>query len=492
MACIDLPFLPLQLLLRRHPDWRTQPVAVVDCDKPQGKILWVNDRARSLRILPGMRYAAALSLAGKLRASVVPREEIDRQVGALVKRLQRFTPHVEPDNEQPGVFWLDASGLERLHDSLRDWAGLIRDDLEGAGFRVTVVVGFTRFGTCALARGKRGLLVLRDADDERAAARRIPLDRLHLEPAVRDTLARLGVATVGGFIDLPAEGIGKRFGADALRLHRLAADELRVPLQPRHDEPPAIQRRALDHPETDVRRLMVVIEQLLHPLVAAVSKKGHALTEVQLGLCFERMGDHIEKVRPAAPTLSAGQLLQLIRLRLQAVRKLPDGVVEVVLAAAETRATPRQRQLFAQRPKRDLDAANRALARVRAQLGEAAVVRAALRQGHLPEGRFEWQPLETLQAARPRDTDAGRLVRRIHVRPVPLPQRPRHEPDGWMLRGLQQGPVMRVLGPYVVSGGWWNRAVHREYHFAETKRGELLWVYYDRHRRRWYLQGRVE
>ena len=40
--------------------------------------------------------------------------------------------------------------------------------------------------------------------------------------------------------------------------------------------------------------------------------------------------------------------------------------------------------------------------------------------------------------------------------------------------------------------GWWNRPVHREYHFAETQKGELLWVYYDRSRRRWFLQGRVE
>ena len=61
-----------------------------------------------------------------------------------------------------------------------------------------------------------------------------------------------------------------------------------------------------------------------------------------------------------------------------------------------------------------------------------------------------------------------------------------------MLRGLEQGPVSQVHGPYVVSGGWWTRHVHREYHFAETRGGELLWVYYDRVRRRWFLQGRVE
>jgi protein ImuB len=88
--------------------------------------------------------------------------------------------------------------------------------------------------------------------------------------------------------------------------------------------------------------------------------------------------------------------------------------------------------------------------------------------------------------------DEPRLVRRIHTHPLPLPPRERHEPDGWMLRGLEEGPVARVLGPYVVSGGWWNRPVHRDYHFAETRRGDLLWVYYDRMRRRWFLQGRVE
>ena len=111
MACVDLPALPLQLLLRKYPDWRTRPAAVVDSDKPQGRLLWVNDKARSSRILPGMRYAAALSLNGDLRAAVVPANEIERAVGAIGKRMERFTPGVEPATDEPGVFWLDASGL---------------------------------------------------------------------------------------------------------------------------------------------------------------------------------------------------------------------------------------------------------------------------------------------------------------------------------------------------------------------------------------------
>ena len=32
LACLDVPALPLQLLLRQHPDWAAHPTAVVDRD----------------------------------------------------------------------------------------------------------------------------------------------------------------------------------------------------------------------------------------------------------------------------------------------------------------------------------------------------------------------------------------------------------------------------------------------------------------------------
>ena len=46
LACVNVPALPLQLLLQRHPEWRGAPVAVVAEDKAQGRILWVNAHAR--------------------------------------------------------------------------------------------------------------------------------------------------------------------------------------------------------------------------------------------------------------------------------------------------------------------------------------------------------------------------------------------------------------------------------------------------------------
>src|SRR6185436_12647206 len=112
LACVDLPAFPLQLLLRRHPDWVGYPAAVVAEDKPQGLVLWVNEAARDLGVLPGLRYAAAFSLASALRAGEVSPDESQKALSDLTQRLLRFTPEVEPSAQEDGVFWLNGSGLQ--------------------------------------------------------------------------------------------------------------------------------------------------------------------------------------------------------------------------------------------------------------------------------------------------------------------------------------------------------------------------------------------
>jgi protein ImuB len=58
--------------------------------------------------------------------------------------------------------------------------------------------------------------------------------------------------------------------------------------------------------------------------------------------------------------------------------------------------------------------------------------------------------------------------------------------------GPKHGTIDKLTGPYVFAGGWWNKEIQREYYYAETRSGDLLWLYYDRVRRRWFWQGTVE
>jgi protein ImuB len=500
LACVDLPAFPLQLLLRRHPRWASYPAAVVAEDKPQGLILWVNERARQQGVLPGLRYAAALSLATGLRAGEVKSTEIQKAVRELTHRLMRLTPEVEPASEEPGVFWLNGMGLKFFYPSPNQWARALHADIAAHKFQVSVVAGFTRFGTYAVAKVKKGMTVFNDPAQERQAAQEVPLHRLDLDPDFRDTLFKLGIKTVGGLLTLPPVGLRERFGPKAYRLHRMAAGDLWTPLHPYRPEEPVKQHRILDDPENDTTRLLFLIKQLLHPMLAALAARVQTLAGLWLFFLVDGSGWLKEQIRPAVPTLDSNQILDLVRLRLESMQ-FSAGITEIALEAEASVATTEQLRLFSEGPKRDLDAANRALARLRAEFGDDAVVQAKLKDGHLPEARFAWEPLNRVKIPQDDLNDLNDvngpvpkpLVRRIMTKPVPLPGAPRrtHE-DGWLILGHKYGSVDKLSGPYVFSGGWWNKEIQRDYYFAETRRGTIAWVYYDRVRRRWFLQGWIE
>jgi protein ImuB len=491
LACVNLNTFPLQLLLLRHPEWAAYPAAVVAEDKPQGMILWVNRKARRAGVLPGFRYAAASSLAPDLCAGVVPSSEVEKELTALTRRFMRFTPQVEASQEEPGVFWLSGIGLGLLYPSLNQWARAVHQEIHDRGFRGSVVAGFTRFGAYAVARAREGMVVFAEPQQERAAAREVSLDCLDLEPDLRDTLAKLGIKTVGAFLSLPAGGLYERFGPKAYRLHRMASDDLWDPLKPCVPEEPVRQKLLLDDPETDSTRLLFLIKSLLHPMLASLAARSEALAGLLLRFLIYKSAWREEHIRPAVPTLDAVQLLDLVRLRLESV-KLSNGVTEIELIAEALPATREQLCFFTGEPARDLDAANRALARLRAEFGDSSVVQAKLTDGHLPEARFAWAPLDRVEFPKPQPQKPRNLVRRIMAKPISLPSSPRTRDDGWLLLGPSYGAVEKLSGPFVLSGGWWNREIHREYYFAETRRDDLLWVYYDRVRRKWFLQGWIE
>ena len=518
VACVDLPSLPLQLVWRSSPSWRSLPVVVVAEDRPGAEVLWACERARALRVLPGQRYAHALSLCAGLRAQVVAPEAIAAAVEELARILSRVAPRIEPAGDprraptrrpqagahapqEAGTFWLDGAGMGRLHESGQAWAQAIALAVQAAGFTASVVVGTSRFATYAVARAASAaarpqVIVFASEAQERRAARAVPLVRLEVAPALREALARLGVLTLGQLEQLPAAGLLERYGEEGHRLVQLARGERWDPLVPA--PPPGVieQRVLLDDEELALEALVFIVKGALDRLLGQLAARARALTALHLELrmrhSVHELETRVDCLRPAAPTLDSRGLLRLVHLRLEGAPPAA-GVVEVRLWASDTPATREQLSLFLHKPARDLRVAEEALARLRAELGEDAVVTAGLREGHLPEARFGWQRLGKLGEACPRPRQEPRLVRRIFARPRALPpQSSSVRDDGWMLSGLEHGSVVRIVGPFVLSGAWWAGEVHREYHFADTRRGDCLWVYYDAQRRRWYWQGAVE
>lgn len=492
LACVSLPWFPLQILLHRQPSWRSAPVAVVSRDEPSGELLWVNEPAWRARVRPGLRYSAALSICRELRAAEVSEQEIEEKIIELCEPMKRLSPAVEASRSEPGVFWLDASGLRYLYPQLEDWAAALRQALTDCGFDSNVAVGFHRFATYALACTPRaaGTVIFNQPEQERSAAAAVELERLGVDAAVLRSMGDLAVVTVADFLALPAAAIRRRFGSKAALLRELAEERTWTPFhrEPNHDLPS--RHLVFEEAVINSQALVFAARGLLDSLLQELAEQSRALVAlvVEFELDHPPLSPSLqreEELSPAEPTLNSALILELLRLRLEGPNHGgQQAVTELTLKARSVPASSDQLRLFAEKPRRDLDAANRALARLRAEFGNDAVVVAKLCSMHLPEAHFRWEPLTTLGKAAPRLVQRPPLVRRIYDRPSPV--------SLGDLQGSSRGSLQTLAGPHIISGGWWQQEVEREYYFATTDHSELLWVYYDRNRDHWFLQGRVD
>jgi protein ImuB len=345
--------------------------------------------------------------------------------------------------------------------------------------KATVAVGFSRFGVYALAMAHRGTLLCKDAAQEQADIQMVPLNRLNFDPEIRDRLQMLGVTTVGDFLRLPSEGIRTRFGAQIDETYQLAMGNRWAPLCPVPAEEVYTRSIEFEEPESNTERLIFVIKRTLDGFVMALTRQAKAIIDVSLEMKLQDRTTRIEHVRPAAPTLNVTELLGLILLRLNRLQ-LPAGIVTLCVTVDVCPATSDQRRLFRERS-RDIDAANQALARVRAECGEQAVVRARICDAHSPAARFMWEPWNQAPIRSvPRVVASRPLVRRIYTPPPLLP------------KSILETSAERKLGPYVLSGGWWAGGVRRDYYFVYTHSGHIWWVYYDHRRQCFFLQGQLE
>ena len=330
------------------------------------------------------------------------------------------------------------------------------------------------------------MTVFASPEVEQAESRMVRLLHLQIDPKLRDRLEKLAVHTVSDFLALPSGGIAHRLGEQAWSLYRFASGTLSLPIQSRKIPEPLRVRIDLDEPESNAQRLLFWIRRRLDPLLRATAARCQAVAALHLHLLLEDGDRHRQRIQPARPTLEAPVLLDLLGLHLETVSfRAPP--VELALEAEGVCVSAETLDLLQQNPRRNLEAALDALARVRAEFGPDSVLSARLKPGHLPEARFEWQPFRKLAAASPHPVPVRPLVRRVHACPgllegASLYQAKNRKPPS----GAEHSPG------HAISGGWWRREIRRDYRFINTRRGERLWIYYDQKARRWYAQGRVE
>ncbi len=483
-GCISVDRLPLQILLKDNPRWRGTPVAVTREEKPQSPILALNREAREKGLAVGMRYASALSLVPNLQARAVPPDRVLEAQDRIARLLLGFTPDVELCPFDPDAVWVSVEGLRFLSASDSHWVKSVRAALASEGFQATVVLGFTRFGTYAIARSKGRSMVFSSREEEYELVSRSSVDILPLSPRTKSTLRKLQVRTIRQFISLPVGEIMQRFGREAGALHQAILSDDPLPIQPRAVNESVPCRRHLEAPLVDLSLLMTHIDELLAIAAGRAEAARSVISGLALTLRTENGEVTTDFIRPAAPTLRMAVLHRLIHLRLSS-RQFPSGVEDIEIRSEKTRPSRVQEELFAVR-RRDLQSGARALAAIRARFGNESVACAQLCDSYLPEASFRWVTPDRLilPAPRPQAMTAARVpaVRRILFGPSRVP------PGTPAASGGTQ--------PLVVSGQWWasdgeGAPYHRCYSFHDSPTG-ILWLFVDKLTDTTWVQGAVD
>ena len=483
-ACLRLPDLALEVFARALCDNTTRPFAV-SSGGSHPAVIAANDAASSAGVRARQSVSAALALAPDIVLRDRDAAAESHALANVATWLTQFTPavHLAP----PDAVLAEIGGSLKLFGGLESLRAALACGIDALGYRGDLAFAPTPGAALLFARCARREPLLEPRVLDEAIAP-LPLAKLDVDAEAAALLATAGVTTVGAACALPRDGLARRVGpalVDALDRARGRVPDPREPFVP----PPRYEGR-LELPSAvdSVEALAFALKRLVHELAGWLLGRGLGVTRVALALLHERYA--IGRATPertdvrfalAAPAREVAHLNSVLRERLARVA-LRAPVVAIVLASEETAPLPgRNLGLLPE----DVAAAATVplIDRLRARLGERAVVRVACEAEHRPE--------------RASTEIAGSSAHRSKSLPVTL-----HAPRPvWLLSepaplaaALENEPWILRDGPERIESGWWDGAdVRRDYYVAQTPKGELAWIYRD-HRYgiddgEWFLHG---
>jgi protein ImuB len=460
--------------------------AVIEEQQGIHRVLLADADAEAAGVMPGQSANAALALLPTLTLEQRSPLREQQVLEALAGWLERFSSFVCIADRD--VLLLEIAGSLRLFGGLRELREQISTGLRQHGFNASLAIAPTPLGAIWLARAERRACI-RDEQNLKRALRDLPLHSVQWPAGLCESLAGMGVTSIGDCLRLPREGFVRRFGAE----HMLALDRALGHLPDPRNSWRAPERFCADHEMAEEQTDREILLDVCHELLLSHER---FLLARQLGtqrLCFSFFhlkGPATElRLGCARADRSAERWLELLRIRFDQL-VLPAPVIAIRLRSGITQA------LQAQSARLDFDNAKGRPARhysitelaerLVARIGEQSVHSLCMVAEHRPQ--YAWRP-QSLFSDWASSTLSG--VRRHLRRPLWMLPEPALLPAASGCPLHQGGPLKLLEGPERLETGWWDEdGISRDYYTAVNLAGIRLWVFRQRNRPScWYLHG---
>lgn len=284
IVCVFLPRFELTVATGGREALAAGPVALAPEPGREQFIGEASAAAGAHGVRAGMRLGEALARCPTLRLVAPDPAGVADAWERILRTLEGIGAGVE--SEHPGLAWLDARGLRRLHGgNLEGVIAAVRRAL-----RMSVRIGaapsrFAALAAASRARSRRAEIAPAGPGLLAAYLAPLPVTLLELRPetaALPEALDRLGIRTLGELAALPRAAATDRFGTAGALAHDLARGRDRA-LRPRH--PSERLEEALELPEAASglqleRALGVLIDRLL----ARRERRGRTLRAVVMSV----------------------------------------------------------------------------------------------------------------------------------------------------------------------------------------------------------------
>jgi protein ImuB len=492
LACVHVPQLALQSVLRRDPELRGAPAALLSASKGKtkngGRVLEMSTQARRAGVAAGMNAAQARAACPEVRLLSASPADVEAAEGALADVGFAFAPRIEAEAER--VFF-EVDDLGRLYPlGEQAIAQAVQAQAARVGLEARVAVasnkGVARVAT--LAR-ELGVVPVDDAG-ARAFLAPLPVELFATDTGLRAAFRRWGTRTAGQVAALPPDAVALRLGEAGARVCRLARNEDDEPFAPRLPADALEEGVELDYPIYELEPLTFVLRGLVDRALARLAARSLACAGLTVRLALDPRGLDVRAVPIAAPTRDSATLIQLLRLDLS--RRPPDAAIvgaRLVALPARVRAT----QLDILRPAGPApDRLAATLARLSALVGPENVGAPATED----TWREEAARVAPFALGAPAVDDSVKTEEPpvLAIRRLRPPQEievivGRAGPTA--LRGRDTtARVLVAAGPYAASGEWWREEASfaREYWDVHASDGAVYRVHQDQ-QGRWFLDG---
>jgi len=458
-ACIRLPQLALDGVLRRHPT-PNAPLVLVSGPAARRRLHAVNPAARAAGLYPGQALAGAQALLPQFAALEYDPAEQAQLLDLLCAWAYRYSAMVARLGDAAMVLEVEAS--LGLFGPWPAFARRLRNDLLDLGFAHRLALAPDARAAWVLAGVQDGLALTRREAQRRALAQ-LDVGQAELDPSTAAALGGMGLRRLEQLFALPRAALARRFGPSLLEhLDRLRGDAP-DPL-PLYAPPDRFEARIeLAYDVELVEALLFPLRRLTADLAAYLAGRDGGVQRFELRFEHDRM-EHAGQpsstlcIGLLAPERDPALLFDLARSRLERA-PMPAAVRAISLIAEQLPPfVPAGRDLFDERPAQAMPwPALRE--RLRARLGEDAVQTLHAVAEHRPE--YATRALGSPVSGEP---GRPRAERPVWLLPRPIP-----------LRGA--APEL-LAGPERIESGWWDGAdVRRDYYIARTVEGQRAWIF---------------